>query len=294
MCSHAAGAVLEFAQGLGDHGLQRFGEHRADHFLFFGGEHVNDPVDGLGGAGGMQRAEHQVACFGSRHGQANGFQVAHFAHQNRVRVFTQRRLQRCRKRQRHRPHFALVDQALLGFVHELDRVFHREDVAVLGFVQVVDHGGQRGRFARARGAGHQHQATGLEGQVAEDLGRVELLQRQDLGGNGPEHGGRAAVLVERVDAETGQAFDFKREVNLEKFLVLLALSVVHDVVHHRVHGLVVQCFHVDAPHVAVDSNHGWQSRRQVQVGGLVLDAERQQLGDVHGVPSIVWYAWRPL
>src|SRR3990167_8115977 len=46
---HAARAVLELAQGLRDHGLQRLRQHRADHFLFFGGEHVDDPVDGLGG-----------------------------------------------------------------------------------------------------------------------------------------------------------------------------------------------------------------------------------------------------
>ncbi len=57
--------------------------------------------------------------------------------------------------------------------------------------------------------------------------------------------------------------------------------------------LVVQRLHVDAAHVAVDPDHGWQAGRQVQVGGLVLDAEGQQLGDVQRVPSIVWYAWRP-
>ena len=44
---------------------------------------------------------------------------------------------------------ALVDQALLGLVHELDRILDREDVAVLGFVEVVDHRRQRGGLARA-------------------------------------------------------------------------------------------------------------------------------------------------
>ena len=42
---------------------------------------------------GVQRAEHQVARFGRGHGQADGFQVAHFAHQDGVRVFAQGGLQ---------------------------------------------------------------------------------------------------------------------------------------------------------------------------------------------------------
>src|SRR5256885_6152745 len=60
-----------------------------------------------------------------------------------------------------------------------------------------------------RSAGHQHQAARLQGQVAEDAWRVELLQRQDLAGNGPEDGGRAPVLVEGVDTKARQPLDRK-------------------------------------------------------------------------------------
>ena len=81
------------------------------------------------------------------HGQADGFQVAHFAHQDSIRILAQRRFQRGGEGERHRPHLALVDQTLLGFVHEFDRVFHREDVAVLALVEVVHHGRQRGGLA---------------------------------------------------------------------------------------------------------------------------------------------------
>ena len=41
---------------------------------------------------------------------------------------------------------------------------------------------------------------------------------------------------------------------------MLALGVVHDVVHHGMHLLVVQCVHIDAPHVAVHPDHGRQPR----------------------------------
>ena len=97
----------------------------------------------------------------------------------------------------------------LRLVHELDRVFDRQHVAVFVFVQVVDHRRQRGALARAGGAGHQHQAARLERQLGEDLGRVELLERQDLARNGAEHGAGAAVLVEGVDAKARQALDLE-------------------------------------------------------------------------------------
>ena len=39
---------------------------------------------------GVQRAEHQVAGFGGGQRQADGFQIAHFADQDDVRIFAQR------------------------------------------------------------------------------------------------------------------------------------------------------------------------------------------------------------
>src|SRR6218665_535784 len=284
MRRHTARAVARLAQGLRDHGLQRFGQHGADHFFFFGREHVDDPVYGLGGAGGVQRAEYQVAGFSGRHRQADGFQITHFADQDGVGVFAQGRFERGGERQCHRAYFALVDQAFLGLVHEFDRVFHRQDMAVLGFVQEIDHGRQRGRLARAGGAGHQHQPARLERQVGEDPRGVELLERQDFARNRAEHGGHAAVLGEGVDAKARQAFDFKREVDLQKFLIDFALGVAHDVVHHGMHRLVVERIDVDAPHVAVDPDHRRQTSRKVQIRRLVLDAECEQLGNVHGIP----------
>ena len=52
----------------------------------------------------------------------------------------------------------MVDQAILAFVHELDRVFDRDDVVAAVFIRVVHHGGEGRRFAGARRAGHHDQA----------------------------------------------------------------------------------------------------------------------------------------
>ena len=77
---------------------------------------------------GMQRGEHQVSGFRGGQRQADGFDVAHFADQDVVGVLAQRRTQRLVEAVRVAMHFALVDQALLRGVHELDRILDREDV----------------------------------------------------------------------------------------------------------------------------------------------------------------------
>jgi hypothetical protein len=87
----------------------------------------------------MQRAEHQVAGFGRGQRQADGLEVAHFADQDDVGIFAQRRAQRLAEAQRVAVHFALVDQAALAFVHELDRILDGQDVVRLVVVDVVDH-----------------------------------------------------------------------------------------------------------------------------------------------------------
>ena len=69
-------------------------------FCWFGRENVDDTIDRLGGARGVQRAENKVTggCGGQR--QFDCFQVAHFADEDDVRVFAQGAAQRGGKRAR--------------------------------------------------------------------------------------------------------------------------------------------------------------------------------------------------
>ena len=102
-------------------------------------------------------------------------------------------------------------EAALGLVHEFDRILDRDDVIGPVVVAVVDHAGERGGLARARGAGHQHQAARQHAQVAEDLRRLQVVERDDGRGNVAEHGAGAAVLVEGVDAEARQLRESRRK-----------------------------------------------------------------------------------
>ena len=150
-----------------------------------------------------------------------------------------------------------------------DKRFTTYERIDLKMPHIVKRNGNRTEFDHAQLAGSM---------------KLALRKRPDLGGNGPEHGSRAAVLVECVHAEARESVDFEREVDLQEFFVVLAMGVAHDVVHHGVHCLVVQRVDIDSPHVAVNPDHGRKTGRQMQVGSLVLDAECQQLSDIHEIP----------
>ena len=109
----------------------------------------------------MQRPKGKVTGFGDAKRRFNRLQIAHFADEYHIRVFAQRRAQGIAKRLGVRVHLALVDQAVLILVDELDRVFDSNDVVVTLGVDFVNHGRQGSRLARSRGAGHENQSARL-------------------------------------------------------------------------------------------------------------------------------------
>src|SRR6267142_519234 len=131
-------------------------------------------------------------------------EITHLAHQDHVRILAQRASKGVGEGQGMRPDLALVDEAFLRLVHELDGILDGEDVAVLGLVLVVDHRRKRGRLARAGRPGDQHDAAGLVGDFLEDLRALQVLERQDLRRDGPHHGGGAAVLHKRIYPDARQ------------------------------------------------------------------------------------------
>ena len=165
-------------------------------------KHVNDAVDGGRCRIGMQRAEGEVAGFRDTQRGFDGFKVAHFADQHHVRVFTKRGAQCVGKAFGVRVQFALVDHAVLVHVHEFDRVLDGEDVVVALGIDLVDHGRERGGFARTRWSRDQHQPARLVAHLADDRRQAELMERFDLKRNQTEDASRSAALVKDVGAET--------------------------------------------------------------------------------------------
>ena len=152
--------------------------------------------------------------------------------------------------------FALVNQRFFTRVHKLNRVFDSQNMCGLGFVDVVDHRCQRGRFAGAGRAGYQYQPARVVGDFLENTRRAQVFQRQHGTRNGTENGGGAAVGGECVDTETGDVGQLEREVDLQILLEQFALVVVHNRSNHVADFFGGHFGQVDAADVAVYANHG--------------------------------------
>ncbi len=165
----------------------------------------------------------------------------------------------------------LINQAFLALMHEFDRVLDRQDVGVVIRIDVIDHRRQRGRFARAGWPRNQDNAAWVTGDILEKLGATQVLKGQDFRWNGSEHRRRTPILVEGVNAKSSQPRQFKGKIALQKLLVITTLIVIHDVIDQALNFLGVQRRHVNTANIAIDTDHGRQTRREMQVGRFVFD-----------------------
>ena len=124
----APDAVGPADQALGNNRLQRARHLQTDLLLLRGRKYRDNTLDGFRGVGGVQGGEHHVARFRRQQGRLDGFQVAHFAHQDHVGVLAQGGAQGAAETRRVHFHFALVDKTLLVAVKELDGIFDGNDV----------------------------------------------------------------------------------------------------------------------------------------------------------------------
>ena len=106
-----AHAVGRRDERLGDDALERAGELDADLVLLLGREDVDDAVDRLRRALGVQRREDEVAGLGRRERGRDRLEVAHLADEDHVGVLAQRGPERLGERRRVEADLALVDDA---------------------------------------------------------------------------------------------------------------------------------------------------------------------------------------
>ena len=165
---------------------------------------------------------------------------------------------------------ALVDDALLVAVEELDRVLDRHDVLVARLVDLVDDRGERRRLAGAGRAGDEHDAARLVRELADHRRQPELLDRHGLGGDQAEGRADRAALEVGVHAEACVTGDRVGEVDLPVGLQALPLRGVQDRVDDlarigRASARGALDRHQRAPH----AEHRRRTGGEVEVGGLL-------------------------
>ena len=103
----------------------------------------------------MQRAENEVAGFRRHQRDFHRRAVAHFADQNDFRRLPQRRAQAIRIIVKIVSEFALIERRFARRMHEFDRIFQRDDMHRLRFVDLIEQRGERRRLAAAGRAGDE-------------------------------------------------------------------------------------------------------------------------------------------
>ncbi len=283
----ATGAVGVGQQLLGHDPLQRDGELDAHLTLLVGGEHVDDAVDRLRGVLRVQRGEDQVTGLGGGQGRGDRLEVAHLADQDHVGVLAQRGLQGVAEAVRVGAELALVDEALLVPVQELDRVLDRHDVLLARGVDLVDHRRERGGLARAGRARDEHEAARPPRELVDRGREAELVDRGQPEGDQAEGRAERAALVVGVDTEARVPGDRVGEVELPVRLQALALvpgqDRVDDLAGVRAGELGV-FLQRRQPAAHADGRVG--AGAEVQIGRTAVDDLHQEVSeiDVHGVP----------
>src|SRR5215211_8050113 len=223
-------AIVGGDERLGDDALQGVCELRADLMLLVRREDVYDPVNGLRGILSVQRTEDEVSGLRRRYGERDGLEVAHLAYEYHVGVLPKDVLESLGEALGILVDLALVDDALLVFVQELYRVLNAHDVLVPGLVDLVDHGGEGGRFAAPRRACNEDEPARLIGKFLYGLWQPELADALYLAGDGTESRADSAPLEVDVDPEAGASRKRVAEIELPLVLQSLALIVGEEVV----------------------------------------------------------------
>src|SRR2546427_821729 len=99
---------------------------------------------------------------------------------------------------------ALMDGGILMPVKKLDRIFNRDDVIELCFVDQIDDRRQRRALAAARRPGNQDDAILQFDYIAQLSGQIKVLEARRARRNHAHDDRMCTSLLENIDAKTTQ------------------------------------------------------------------------------------------
>src|SRR5215472_2671401 len=121
--------------------------------------------------------------------------------------------------------FALIHQAALVVVQELDGVLDGDHMLVALAVDLVEHGGERGGLTGAGWPGDEDEPAGLVAKPLHDSRKAESVKSLDVPRNRTEHGANCAALVEAVAAEACQVLQPEGKVQLQVLFKAMFLRI---------------------------------------------------------------------
>ena len=174
--------------------------------LFVCAKHSKDAADSLSGVDGVKRGIYDMPGLGGRHRDFHSLPIANFANEDDLGRLAQSGAKTAREIGKILAELALMKNGAPMRMQEFDRIFERDNVNWFGVIYFVEHGGQRGRFATAGTTGNKDNAGPFLDDFAKDRWQAKLLDSGNLRLQTPQDQGMAALLLEDVDAKSGQIF----------------------------------------------------------------------------------------
>ena len=242
---------------------------------------VDDSVNGLSRAGGMQRTEYEVSGLGCGHRKGDGLVIAHLADEDYVRILTQRAAERLVERRNVAPELSLMDSRLLLLVAVLYRVLDGDDVAGAGLVDVLHQRGEGRGLTSAGRAGNKHETSALLCEFQKHRRHFQLLKGGYLGVQQTDTRRELAALAEYVDALAGAVLQLEAEVDVlalgEHFLLLGGEYRKNGAVDYLVGKLGILA------EFAVYAHNGGSADGKVYIGGVHFARLHYEFFKCHGV-----------
>ena len=288
-CRNSPFAIGPLHQALANDRSQHRRQLQPNLLLLRRRKHRNNSVDGFNRVQSMQGRENHMPGFRRVQRRPNGFHVTHFAHQNHVRILTQRCPQRRRKTRRIHLHLALVHISLLIAMQKFNRILNRNNMFRPRRVHPINHRRQRSRFTRPGHPRDQHQPARHLANLLNHLGQIKLIQRPNLSRNDAQHQPHIPPLLKHVHTKPPQASNAVRHVDFRDFFEFLFLARRHHAERHGQHVFGSDTRLIGQRHqFAVNSQVRIVSDLQVQVGRLSLHGHAQQIIYMHrkGLPGI--------
>ena len=235
-------------QRLAKNAFEHHGKLRANLRLLVGREDVHDTVDG-GNAElvcSVAKVKWPVSAMRSADSMVSRSRISPMS--TTSGSSRRRRAQRIREGVRVRVDFALIHQALLVVVEELDGVLDRDHVLFALGVDLVEHRGERRGLARTGRAGDQHQAARLVAQSSspprgKPSASKPLISHGIVRNTAPT----APRWLKQIAAETRQILQAEREVQLQIFLEPVLLRVGQHAIGQRLGVRRGQGSHIQRP-----------------------------------------------
>jgi hypothetical protein len=143
-----------------------------------------------------------MSRFGGSNGGAHRNQVTHLPDDNDIRVMAQGMHQGGGKGSGVIPDIPLPNNAPVIAEKELNPFLNSDNISRLMLIKVVDHGGQGGRLAIARGAGNQDEPSWLEDKLLTNLRLPQFINGWDSEWYAPEGKAQGSSLLQRINTES--------------------------------------------------------------------------------------------